>query len=116
MNNFDNIITESQSRKQSKQVVKESDNVENIKKPIEVQLFDALLDGDSKTYDFIANHYWEMRNEDLKTVLLEYIYRADGSQDRDEMLEEIFERLYLKDIIEEKCPDCAEEYSEYMIA
>ena len=43
------------------------------------QFLNALEDGTE--YDFIANHYWEMTNEELKTILLEYIYDPETVED-----------------------------------
>ena len=37
----------------------------------------ALEEGNA--YDYIANNYWSMSKEDLKNILLEYIYEADES-------------------------------------
>lgn len=80
---------------------------------LSVQFFNEVIKddrGDAYAYEFIANHYWEMDKDTLKTILLEYIYRAEGEQDRYDMLQELYEGLYIKDIIEEECPECLDAY------
>ena len=43
---------------------------------------------DSKEYEFIANHYYEMSKNDLKSILLEYIY-AISEEGRDRVQSEL---------------------------
>lgn len=42
-------------------------------------------------YDFIANNYYKMRNDELKDILLEYIYTLENALDD-------MERTYNSDI------------------
>ena len=50
-------------------------------------------DGLLHLYDVIALHYWEMSKEELKSLLLELIYYAQGGQSLEEMIEELESRL-----------------------
>lgn len=56
----------------------------------------ALEEG--KAYDFIANNYWQMSREELKDILLEFIYEADESNimdrefDTDNVISELEDR------------------------
>lgn len=43
---------------------------------------------DGTLYDFIANNYWKMSKEELKTVCLEAIYLADNDEEIGKELEE----------------------------
>lgn len=44
-------------------------------------MIDKFLEAmdEGKEFDFIANHYHEMSNFDLRTILLEYIYAVHSS-------------------------------------
>lgn len=61
----------------------------------------ALEEG--KAYDFIANNYWQMNKENLKDILLEFIYEADESVlmdrafDTDNIVAELEDRYGLCD-------------------
>lgn len=52
------------------------------------KFLDALDNG--MEYDFIANHYHEMTKEDLKSILLEYIY---GSEKYDDVKDSVRDEL-----------------------
>ena len=60
------------------------------------QFIDSM--DDEKEYDFIAQNYYQMSREDLKTILLEYIYAGHclGKETeeaiRDNVREELEER------------------------
>lgn len=57
---------------------------------------EALNEG--RAYDYIAQNYWQMSKEDLKDILLEFIYEADESTimdrefDTDNVISEIEDR------------------------
>lgn len=42
-------------------------------------------------YDLVANHYWEMSKEELKDLLLEFIYVTDESN-YDDVADELVDR------------------------
>lgn len=81
-------------------------------KSIELELFDTILNGDSKIYEFINSEYYRIDKEIFRDVLLEYIYRAERLQNRDEMIREIYDRLGLESIILEEIPDI-EKFADY---
>lgn len=132
MSNFDKIITESQIRKHTNKEEKTQENINESKlmeseQEVEIpevdnnhgglyfNFFNEAVKGDGPAYEFIVQHYWEMSKDELKDILLEYIYRAEGNQDRDEMLEELFSKLYIEDIIKDECPECLDMYKKYMV-
>lgn len=57
-----------------------------------------------REYDFIANHYYEMSREDLKSILLEYMYAVhscmtdDGVIIEDEIREAVRDELQTKEV------------------
>lgn len=55
-------------------------------------MIDKFLDAmdNGSEYDFIANHYHEMTKEDLKSILLEYIY---GSEKYDDVKDSVRDEL-----------------------
>lgn len=46
---------------------------------------------ENKLYDFIANNYWKMTNEELKDVCLEAIYIAEDDKQIGENLKDRWE-------------------------
>jgi hypothetical protein len=55
---------------------------------------------DDKEYDFIANNYYQMSKEDLKSILLEYIYAVHtrGLDFEKSVQEDVREELEEKEI------------------
>lgn len=47
----------------------------------------------SQAYDFIAGNYSKLTKEELKTILLEFIYNTDSKIIKDEIIPELKERL-----------------------
>lgn len=60
------------------------------------QFIDSM--DDEREYDFIAQNYYQMRKEDLKTILLEYIYASHclgkdiEAQTREQVRDELEEK------------------------
>lgn len=55
---------------------------------------------DEKEYDFIAQNYYQMSREDLKAILLEYIYAAhtEGRAVEESIREQVRDELEEKEI------------------
>lgn len=47
----------------------------------------------SQAYDFISGNYSKLTKEELKTILLEFIYNTDSKIIKDEIIPELKERL-----------------------
>lgn len=62
------------------------------------QFIDSM--DDENEYDFIANNYYQMTKEDLKTILLEYIYAPHciSKEVEDKVRENVREELEEREI------------------
>lgn len=47
----------------------------------------------SQAYDFIAGNYFKLTKEELKIILLEFIYNTDNKTIRENIIPELKERL-----------------------
>lgn len=47
----------------------------------------------SHAYDFIAGNYYKLTKEELKTILLEFVYNTDNEIIREKIIPELKERL-----------------------
>lgn len=55
------------------------------------EFLNAVKNNPDHAYDYIANHYYEMSNFDLRTILLEYMYGISKKWTEEEVIESLVE-------------------------